>query len=160
MLAIACDRSITAPGVADAVLRTPAQRRSERRVGATVDELLVRFNLTAQREQRTSELSTGQRRIVDLAALLADEPSIVLLDEPSSGLAQAEVEALGDLLRRVHDELRLTMVIVEHDIALVASLADRLVVLDQGRIIATGPPTDVLADERVISSYLGVATPA
>jgi branched-chain amino acid transport system ATP-binding protein len=159
VLAIACDRSIAAPGVADAVLRTPAQRRSEREVGATVDELLIRFNLTAQREQRTGELSTGQRRIVDIAALLADDPGIVLLDEPSSGLAQAEVEALAALLRRVHDERRLTMVVVEHDIPLVSSLADRLVVLDQGHVIATGSPADVLADERVISSYLGVATP-
>ncbi|HEV7757702.1 MAG TPA: ATP-binding cassette domain-containing protein, partial [Acidimicrobiales bacterium] len=160
VLAIACDRSIAAPGVADAVLRTPAQRRTERRVSATVDELLVRFHLTAQRQQRTNELSTGQRRIVDLAALLADDPGIVLLDEPSSGLAQAEVEALGALLRRVHDELQLTMVVVEHDIPLISSLADRLVVLDQGHVIAAGPPADVLADERVISSYLGVPTPA
>jgi branched-chain amino acid transport system ATP-binding protein len=129
-------------------------------VSATVDELLVRFHLTAQRQQRTNELSTGQRRIVDLAALLADDPGIVLLDEPSSGLAQAEVEALGALLRRVHDELQLTMVVVEHDIPLISSLADRLVVLDQGHVIAAGPPADVLADERVISSYLGVPTPA
>jgi branched-chain amino acid transport system ATP-binding protein len=83
----------------------------------------------------------------------------VLLDERSSGLAQAEVEALCALLRRVHDERRLTMVIVEDDIPLVSSLADRLVVLDQGHVIATGPPTDILADDRVISSYLGVATP-
>jgi branched-chain amino acid transport system permease protein len=160
VLAIACDRSTAAPGVADAVLRTPAQRRSERRVSATVDELLVRFNLTAQRQQRTNELSTGQRRIVDLAALLADDPGIVLLDEPSSGLAQAEVEALGALLQRVHDELRLTMVVVEHDIPLISSLADRLAVLDQGHVIATGRPADVLADDRVISSYLGVPAPA
>jgi ABC-type branched-subunit amino acid transport system ATPase component/ABC-type branched-subunit amino acid transport system permease subunit len=160
VLAIACDRRVEAPGVADAVLRTPAQRHSEAAVRTRVDELLDRFNLGDQREQRIDQLSTGQQRIVDLAALLANEPEVVLLDEPSSGLAQAEVTALGTLLSRVHDELQLTMVVVEHDIPLVSSLADRLVVFDQGQVIAAGPPADVLAHERVISTYLGTPAPA
>jgi branched-chain amino acid transport system ATP-binding protein len=160
VLAIACDRWVEAGGVADAVLRTPAQRRSEAALRTRVEELLDRFNLVDQREQRTNELSTGQQRIVDLAALLANQPRIVLLDEPSSGLAQAEVAALGTLLGRVHEELQLTMVIVEHDIPLMSSLADRLVVFDQGRIIATGPPADVLTHDQVISTYLGTPTPA
>jgi branched-chain amino acid transport system ATP-binding protein len=155
-LAIACDRSVTAPGVADAVLCTPAERASERAVRARVAELLERFGLGSQREQRVGELSTGQRRVVDLAALVADRPQVLLLDEPSSGLAQAEVAALGDLLRRMRRELDLTLIVVEHDIPLVSGLADRLVALDQGRVIAAGPPEVVLADALVVSSYLGV----
>ena len=155
VLAVACDRSLAAPGVTDAVWRTPAQRRGEAAVRDRVDELVDRLALDDLRGVRTGELSTGQRRIVDLAALLADQPDIVLLDEPSSGLAQPEVEALGRLLRRLHRDLALTMVVVEHDIPLISSTATRLVVLDQGRTIADGSPATVLDDDRVIASYLG-----
>ncbi|HEV7720245.1 MAG TPA: ATP-binding cassette domain-containing protein, partial [Iamia sp.] len=158
VLAIACDRSMAAPGVTDAILRTPVQRQGEAAVRHRVGELLALLTLGDLRAVRTGELSTGQRRIVDLAALLADRPQIVLLDEPSSGLAQPEVEALGRLLRRLHRELDLTMVVVEHDIPLISSMASRLVMLDQGRIIADGPPTTVLRDDRVIASYLGVVS--
>ena len=156
-LAVACDRSVEVVGVADAVLRTPAQRRSEASVRRRVDELVGQFHLTGQREQPIADLSTGQRRIVDLAALVAWRPDVVLLDEPSSGLAHGEVEALGPLLRRLHRELGLTMIVVEHDLPLIAALADRLVVLDQGRTIASGPPDDVLADPAVVAAYLGTA---
>jgi len=146
---------MAAPGVSDAILRTPAQRQGEAAVRRRVDELVTQLTLGDLREVRTGELSTGQRRIVDLAALLADRPEIVLLDEPSSGLAQPEVEALGRLVRRLHRDLDLTMVVVEHDMPLISSIATRLVVLDQGRVIADGSPTTVLADDRVIASYLG-----
>jgi branched-chain amino acid transport system permease protein len=156
-LAIACDRTVNAIGVADAVLRTPAQWKSEANVRRRVSELVEQFHLRGQRELRISELSTGQRRVVDLAAVVANRPAVVLLDEPSSGLAQPEVAALGTLLRRVRDDLDLTMVIVEHDIPLVSSLSDRLVVLDQGAVIASGAPADVLADPVVIASYLGTS---
>ena len=158
-LAIACDRSLEAVGVADAVLRTPAHRKSEGGVRVQVDGLIEQFGLTDQRELRISDLSTGQRRVVDLAAVFAHRPDVVLLDEPSSGLAQAEVAALGPLLRRIHTQLGAAMIIVEHDIPLVSLLADRLVVLDQGRVIAAGPPDAVLADPLVISTYLGTSPP-
>ena len=159
-LAIACDRAIEVRGVADAILRTPAQRSDEARVRRRVAELAERFGFRDRLEQRIAELSTGQRRVVDLAALVANRPSLVLLDEPSSGLAQAEVAVLGSLIRRIQHELDLTVVVVEHDIPLVSSLADRLVVLDQGRVLVSGPPTEVLADPRVIAAYLGTATPS
>ncbi len=156
-LAIACDRSVGAPGVADAVLRTPSQRTSERAVRRRVGELVARFHLTDQRELRVNELSTGQRRIVDLATLVASDHEVVLLDEPSSGLAHAEVSSLSALLARLQEELSLTMVIVEHDIPLVSGLADRLVALDVGEVIAASEPDEVLADPAVVSSFLGVA---
>ena len=154
-LAIASDRAVHAIGVADAVLRTPAQRRDESAVRRQVADLVERLNLGAYRSRTVGELSTGQRRIVDLAALVAHRPTVALLDEPSSGLAQAEVEALGDLLVRIRAELEVAIVIVEHDIPLVSSFATRLVVLDQGRVIASGDPGAVLSDPEVVAAYLG-----
>ncbi len=159
-LAVACDRSVTAPGLFDAILHTPGWWRSERAVRRRVDELVEAYGLADRRELRMGDLSTGQRRIVDLAAIVADRPEVVLLDEPSSGLAQAEVEALGGLLRAMHDDLDLTLVVVEHDIPLISGLADRLVVLDQGVRIAEGDPASVLADPRVVAAYLGTSEAA
>ena len=155
-LAIACDHASAVGGVADAVLRTPAQRAGERAVRRRVDELVGRFHLEDQREARIDELSTGQRRVVDLAALVATDHEVVLLDEPSSGLASAEVSTLGGLLGRLQEELGLTMIIVEHDIPLVSGLADRLVALDLGEVVAASEPGAVLAHPEVIASFLGV----
>ena len=102
-----------------------------------------------------SELSTGSRRLVDLAAVLAHQPSVVLLDEPSSGVAQREVEAMVELLRSVRDRLDATMLVVEHDIAFIAELADRLVAMDRGTVLTSGPPRDVLASPEVGEAFLG-----
>ena len=86
-------------------------------------------------------------------------PSVILLDEPSAGVAQSETEALGPLLRRVQADTGCTIVIVEHDMALLASLCDELVALELGAVIAAGAPDDVLSDPRVIASYLGTDEP-
>jgi ABC-type branched-subunit amino acid transport system ATPase component len=90
-----------------------------------------------------------------LACVLAHEPTVVLLDEPSSGIAQREAEALGPLLLRIRDALGASLVVVEHDMTLITEISDRLVALDQGRVVAAGTPADVLADPEVVSSYLG-----
>jgi len=86
---------------------------------------------------------------------VAHRPTVVLLDEPSSGIAQREVEALGPVLLRVRDGLGASMVVVEHDMALVTSLADRLIAMDRGQVIASGSAADVLEDPAVVASYLG-----
>lgn len=101
------------------------------------------------------ELSTGTRRIVELGCLLAQDPAIILLDEPMAGVAQKESEALPPLLHHVRYETGCSMVVIEHDMKLLGSLCDQLVALELGTVIATGTPSEVFANDRVIASYLG-----
>ena len=95
-----------------------------------------------------------------MACLVAHRPSVILLDEPSSGLAQREVEALTPVVRRLRDDMGSALVIIEHDIAFISGVADRLIALDQGRVIADGVPVEVLAHPIVIESYLGTSSAA
>ena len=138
----------------------PQARRAERRVRVQAERLIDLLDLGAFRDKFVKELSTGLCRIVDLACVLATEPRVLLLDEPSTGVAQAEAEGLGPLLRRVRFETGCSMMIVEHDIPLITAVADELVVLDLGQIITRGPATEVLNDERVIMAYLGTSEAA
>lgn len=133
----------------------PAAFESEEAVARTVDHLISLFGLGALRSKFVHELSTGSRRIVDIAALVAHRPRVVLLDEPSSGIAQRESEALIPVIRRMRDELGLTIVIIEHDMVLLSKLADRLVALESGSVIANGDPGSVLSDPAVVQAYLG-----
>ncbi len=154
-VAVSLDRSVAVKDPFNAALRLPASYDSEARVGRRVRELLELFGLWDYRDSFTSELSTGTRRIVELACAVGHQPSVLLLDEPAGGVAQKEVEQLGALLRRIRDELGCAMLVIEHDMPLVAGLADRLVALETGAVIADGRPAEVLADPRVIASYLG-----
>ena len=138
-----------------AALHLPNAYDSERNVRVRVDELIELLGLGQFRTKFVRELSTGSRRIVDLACLLAHRPTVILLDEPSSGIAQRETEALGPLLLRIRDETGASLVVIEHDMPLVRSVTDRLVAMDQGAVIADGPPDEVLADPQVVASYLG-----
>ena len=137
------------------MLRLPAQVRTEAAVTERVDELLDMFGLDAFGDNLVSELSTGSRRLVDLAAVVAQQPTVVLLDEPSSGVAQREVEAMVGLLRNVRDRLDATMLVVEHDIAFIAELADRLVAMDRGAVLVSGTPREVLESPLVGEAFLG-----
>jgi ABC-type branched-subunit amino acid transport system ATPase component/branched-subunit amino acid ABC-type transport system permease component len=138
-----------------AALRLPASTDSEAAASARVDQLVEMLGLVPYADRPTGELSTGMRRIVELACLLAQDPAVVLFDEPSSGIAQRETEALGPMLRRVQAETGCSMVIIEHDMALLSSMCDTFVALELGGIIAGGTPEQVLNDPRVITSYLG-----
>ena len=120
-----------------------------------VDELVELMNLGAYRRSFVRELSTGTRRVVDLACQVAHRPTVILLDEPSSGIAQREVEALAPLLRRLRDEMGAALVVIEHDMPLVSSISDRLVALDQGRVVTIGPPGEVPTHPAVVESSLG-----
>lgn len=157
-VAVAFARSIHAFDPVTAACRLPARQLTEAAVAARVDHLVEVLGLHWLRDRRVRELSTGQRRLVDLACVLAHRPTLVLLDEPSSGVAQRETEALVPLVGRMRDELGATLVIIDHDLALLTSVSDRLVAFDQGRRITEGPPAEVLTHPHVLASYLG--TPA
>jgi ABC-type branched-subunit amino acid transport system ATPase component len=118
-------------------------------------ELVGAMGLDAYRNKQIQELSTGTRRITEIACLLALRPSLLLLDEPSSGIAQRETEALGQLLRDIKDELDLTMLIIEHDIPLIMGLSDRIVAMDAGEVIAVGRPDAIRTNPLVVEAYLG-----
>ncbi|MDA8367577.1 MAG: ATP-binding cassette domain-containing protein, partial [Actinomycetota bacterium] len=154
-LAVAFERFIDVKDPLNAVLRLPAEQRTEQAVGERVDELIDRFGLGSFAYRRIDELSTGSRRLVDLAAVMAHRPTVVLLDEPTSGIAQREVEAMADLVRSVQAELGATFVVVEHDIAFIAELAGRLIALDQGAVLADGPAAEVVSRPDVESAFLG-----
>jgi branched-chain amino acid transport system ATP-binding protein len=113
------------------------------------------MGLQAYRDKFVSELSTGSRRIVDLAMSIAHDPLVLLLDEPSSGIAQRETEALGPLLQRIRKETGCAMLVIEHDMPLITSLSDEIVALELGGVVLQGPADVVMSDPRVITSYLG-----
>ena len=154
-LAVALERWVNSRSALSAALRLPAVYDDEERTALRVQELIELMNLGDYQNSFVRELSTGTRRVVDLACIAAHRPVMVLLDEPSSGIAQREVEALAPVLRRLRDEMGASLLVIEHDIPLISSISDRLVALDQGKVLTEGPPTDVLNHADVIESYLG-----
>jgi ABC-type branched-subunit amino acid transport system ATPase component len=154
-LSCALERKVKAEDPVSSLFGMPWVWASEGMVRTRVDELIGLLNLGAFRDKFISELSTGSRRIVDLACVLAHQPTVLLLDEPSSGIAQRETEALGPLLRRVQEALGCTMLLVEHDMPLVTSIADELIALETGRVIARGTPKEVTNHPAVVEAYLG-----
>ncbi len=155
-IAVACERWVAVRDPLSAALRLPWSYDSERQVAGRVAELVDLLGLGPHRSKLIRELSTGTRRVVDLACLLAHRPTVILLDEPSSGIAQRESEALAPLLRRIRDETGASLVVVEHDIPLVRAVADRMIAMDRGAIIANGTPDEVLSHPAVVTAYLGV----
>ena len=147
-------------GVLASAFRLPGARRAERDKRDTVEGLMSALGLERFRHNLIAELSTGTRRIVDLAAILAARPRLLLLDEPTSGIAQREAEALGPLLRRLHELTGATICLVEHDVRLVFSLCDRVFVMEAGRIVASGPTAHVRNDPVAIAAYLGASEEA
>jgi ABC-type branched-subunit amino acid transport system ATPase component/ABC-type branched-subunit amino acid transport system permease subunit len=129
--------------------------RSDRLRESRARELLDLFGLDRYRHTEVGALSTGTRRIAELACLVSLEPKLLLLDEPSSGVAQAEVEAMGQVLVNVRRHLDATLVIIEHDLPLISSIADRMVAMETGSVLAIGTPREVLDDPAVVESYLG-----
>lgn len=159
-LSVSLERWVSNRSALVAAMYLPPAFESERSIGRRVDELVDMLGLGDYQHKFVRELSTGTRRVVDLACLVAHRPSVILLDEPTSGLAQREVEALAPVVRRLRDEMGAALLIIEHDIPFVSSVADRLIALDQGRVITEGPPAGVLSHPTVIESYLGTSSAA
>jgi ABC-type branched-subunit amino acid transport system ATPase component len=146
--------------VLTATLQMPWARRAEREKRETADETMRSFGIERFRRHRIAELSTGTRRVVDLASIVLARPRLLLLDEPTAGIAQREAEAFVPLLRRLHEVADTTIVLVEHDVPLVFALCDKVVMMETGRVISAGTPDYVRRDPRALAAYLGASEEA
>jgi ABC-type branched-subunit amino acid transport system ATPase component/ABC-type branched-subunit amino acid transport system permease subunit len=141
--------------VLPSLLGLPPSRRAERSKRVAADEVVAFLGLGRYADNPIVSLSTGSRRIVELACLLAQEARVLLLDEPTAGVAQREAEAFGPLVASLRKELDASVVIIEHDIPLVSAMSDRLYCLALGEVIAEGTPDAVRTDPAVVAAYLG-----
>jgi branched-chain amino acid transport system ATP-binding protein len=126
-----------------------------RKADERVDELLGFVNLRRWRDAQVASLSHGSQRLVEIASSLSVEPKLILLDEPTAGLAEADTARVMEVVRDLRDRLGLTVVFVEHNMRFVSTLAETVMVMDRGRVLVRGAPNDVLNDRRVQEAYLG-----
>jgi branched-chain amino acid transport system ATP-binding protein len=155
-LLIACHGSLDYDLLSE-LLRLPSVQRQERAAEAKVADILARLGLSDAAQTDVRSLPYGHRKLIDLGRALLMDIRFLLLDEPIAGLNDAEISRLREILLGLRREFGLGILVVEHNMPFVSELCDRLVVLDLGRLIANGPPAEVLADSRVMSSYLGEA---
>lgn len=137
------------------LLHVPPSPGSERSKRSDADEIIGFLGLGSFADDFVADLSTGTRRVVELACLVATDAKVLLLDEPTGGIAQSETEAFGPLINQVRDELDASVVVIEHDMPLVMAISDRVYCLEAGRVISSGAPAEVSSDPLVIASYLG-----
>src|SRR5436190_19302340 len=139
------------------MLFLPSVRREEMRHREAVERIIEFVELERYRHTPVDGLPFGIQKLVGFARALALEPAILMLDEPSAGLNRDEREDLARFILRVKHELGISMIWIEHDLEMVADLADRIHVLDYGRTLAEGEPGAVLKDPRVVAAYIGTA---
>jgi branched-chain amino acid transport system ATP-binding protein len=154
-LLVTLDRHHQARNLAAGTLGTPKARKAEAALHKRADRLMRLTGISDFRDTFVRELSTGSRRLVDLACVLAGDPDVLLLDEPSSGIAQRETEEMPALLDRIKFETGCALLIIEHDMQLISAVSDELVAMELGQVVLRGTPDDVLNDPRVVSAYLG-----
>jgi branched-chain amino acid transport system ATP-binding protein len=142
-------------GIAGAVLRDPRTRKEEQQVVNESYAILEKFDLSFYVNHYAKNLPYGAQRRLEIARAMATEPLILLLDEPAAGMNAAETAQLDQTIGWLRDEEGVAVLLVEHDMKLVMSLADRIYVLDYGRLIAQGAPSQVGRNPEVIKAYLG-----
>ncbi|MBX3314445.1 MAG: ABC transporter ATP-binding protein [Actinobacteria bacterium] len=146
-------------GVLADLVALPTRRRREHERRARAAEVLDHCGLSSLRDTSAAGLPIGTARLVELGRALVDRPSVLLLDEPASGLDATEAERFAALVRRTRDEDGTAVLLVEHDVGFVMAHCDRVVVLHLGRVIAEGTPDEIRADPAVREAYLGTGAP-
>jgi branched-chain amino acid transport system ATP-binding protein len=154
-LPVAENVRISAEVAAGYRLRPWLGRTEAAAVRAHIDEVLGLTGLAAKGDRLVGELSHGDQRAAEIAMALALTPRLLLLDEPTAGMGDQETYEVTQLVRRLHRDGNLTIVLIEHDMRVVFHLADRITVLDQGRLLAEGRPKEIAANEAVQAAYLG-----
>lgn len=144
-------------GVVGAMLRLPGTRRDDKSSDLKTKELLKFVGLTGEANTISASLSYGDRRRLEIARGLATDPQVLLLDEPAAGTNPSEKLELANLIRKVRDAMGVTILLIEHDMKLVMSLAERIYVLNFGSVIAEGTPEEIRANPVVIEAYLGAS---
>ncbi|NWF80698.1 MAG: ABC transporter ATP-binding protein [Chloroflexi bacterium] len=137
------------------LVRSPGVRREEAKARERARERLAYVGLDAKRDELAKNLPYGDQRRLEIARALAGEPKLILLDEPTAGMNPQETDAATELIRRLRDELGLTVVLIEHDMRLVMAISERISVLDYGTKIAEGDAATIRSNPRVIEAYLG-----
>lgn len=137
------------------ILRLPRYHQAERAMDERAMELLKVFDLDGEASYKASNLPYGKQRKLEIARALATNPKLLLLDEPAAGMNPNETQELMDTIRFVREEFKMTILLIEHDMKLVAGICEKLTVLNFGQVLACGETSEVLKDPKVITAYLG-----
>lgn len=139
----------------DVLLRTNRFRLDEARMTARVEQLLELFHIANKKDELAKNLPYGEQRKLEIVRALASNPKLLLLDEPAAGMNPQETEELMNLIAFIRKEFNLTILLIEHDMKLVMGICEKLMVLDYGKVIASGTPDEIKSNPQVIKAYLG-----
>lgn len=145
----------TREGLISCGLRLPQAKAEEKKILIESEEILEYIGLHDKKKEKASSLPIGEERILEIGRALATEPTLLLLDEPASGLNEVETTELSEFIKKLRDQKGITIILVEHDMRLVMDISDSIVVLDFGKKIAEGTPQDITNNQLVIDAYLG-----
>lgn len=141
--------------VFDVLFRTPKFRRDEQLMSEKAMNLLELFKISGKAEEKAKNLPYGEQRKLEIVRALASNPKLLLLDEPAAGMNPQETRELMELIAFIRSEFKLTILLIEHDMKLVMGICEKIMVLNYGRIIATGTPDEIRANPEVVKAYLG-----
>lgn len=141
--------------VFDVLFRTPKFRRDEQLMSEKAMNFLELFKISGKAEEKAKNLPYGEQRKLEIVRALASNPKLLLLDEPAAGMNPQETKELMELIAFIRSEFKLTILLIEHDMKLVMGICEKIMVLNYGRIIATGTPDEIRANPEVVKAYLG-----